>query len=199
MVRWPESGAAAAYGRRHRDLSVGLHFDMAEWVYEGDEWRAVYEVVAADDTDAVCEELERQLTAFRELVGEDPTHLDSHQHVHRKEPVRSVLAASAAEMGIPLRDVTPDVAYRGDFYGQSATGDPYPEGITAAALVRLIEGLPPGVSEMGCHPGEAGDTWSSYCDERAAEVRALCDLQVKEAIENEDVILGSYRGVLSHG
>lgn len=30
----------------------------------------------------VREELEAQLSRFRELLGRDPTHVDGHQHVH---------------------------------------------------------------------------------------------------------------------
>src|SRR3712207_7115710 len=33
MVRWPAATEAAAYAREHRDLSVGLHLDLGEWVY----------------------------------------------------------------------------------------------------------------------------------------------------------------------
>jgi chitin disaccharide deacetylase len=35
---------------------------------------------------------------FRRLVGKVPTHIDSHQHVHRREPVRAVLIALARKL-----------------------------------------------------------------------------------------------------
>src|SRR5919202_807658 len=91
MVRWPAAAGAAAYGREHPNFSLGLHFDFGEWVYRQGSWVPVYEVAPTDDIAAVASEAIRQLDAFRRLVGRDPTHLDSHQHVHRWEPVLSVL------------------------------------------------------------------------------------------------------------
>ena len=31
MVRWPAATGAAAFGRAHPGLSVGLHVDLGEW------------------------------------------------------------------------------------------------------------------------------------------------------------------------
>jgi predicted glycoside hydrolase/deacetylase ChbG (UPF0249 family) len=42
MVRWPAAAAAAALTRSHPRLSVGLHVDLGEWIYENDRWRQVY-------------------------------------------------------------------------------------------------------------------------------------------------------------
>src|SRR6516225_220913 len=53
MVRWPAARAAASYARRHLKLSVGLHFDFAEWACENGNWRPLYEVVPQNDVPAV--------------------------------------------------------------------------------------------------------------------------------------------------
>jgi len=181
MVLGPAAAAAAAYARSRPALGVGLHFDLAEWAYRDGAWVCLYEVVPPGDPAAVAAEADRQLTAFRDLVGRDPTHLDSHQHVHRDEPARRVLSALARELGVPLRHFGP-VRYCGDFYGQTAKGQPYPEGITADALVRAIAGLPGGATELCCHPGYGDDLNSMYRGERAAEVAALCDPHVRAAV-----------------
>src|SRR5215510_12014768 len=78
MVRWPAAVEAAAYSRQHPNLSLGLHVDLGEWAYRGDHWELLYEVVPFNDTTTVAEEVSRQLTTFRRLVGKDPTHIDSH-------------------------------------------------------------------------------------------------------------------------
>src|SRR4051794_21157272 len=83
MVRWPAAAEAAGYGRPRPGLSLGLHVDLGEWSLCGADWQPVYEVVDSDNPGAVAAEVGRQLAAFRSLVGRDPTHLDSHQHVHR--------------------------------------------------------------------------------------------------------------------
>ena len=72
MVRWPATTEAAAYGREHRNLGLGLHFDLGEWTHRDGGWAPVYEVVPADDIAAVTDELAPQLATFRQLVGGIP-------------------------------------------------------------------------------------------------------------------------------
>jgi predicted glycoside hydrolase/deacetylase ChbG (UPF0249 family) len=198
MVRGPAAAAAAAYARGRPALGVGLHFDLAEWAYRDGAWVCLYEVVPAGDPAAVAAEATRQLAAFRQLVGRDPTHLDSHQHVHRDDPARGLLAALGRDLGVPVRHFSP-VRYCGDFYGQTGKGEPYPEGITADALVRVIAGLPAGGTELCCHPGYADDVDSMYRAERAAEVAALCDPRVPAAIAEAGVELVSFAAARVRG
>jgi chitin disaccharide deacetylase len=48
-------------------------------------------------------ELGRQLERFRELVGRDPTHLDSHQNVHMRDPFAAMFQQIARQLNVPLR------------------------------------------------------------------------------------------------
>lgn len=198
MVRFPAAEEAGAYARAHPDLGVGLHLDLSEWEYVDDEWRPTYQVVDLEDAAAVEAEADRQLGRFLRLVGRAPSHLDSHQHVHREEPVRSVLASMGASLGVPVRDVTPGVTYRGDFYGQDGRGWPVPEAITVEALLGILRDLPPGVTELGCHPGDPVALDSVYCKERAVEVEVLCDPRVKQTLEEEGIVLSSFAGVTNY-
>jgi predicted glycoside hydrolase/deacetylase ChbG (UPF0249 family) len=193
MVRAIEAAAAVAAAQGHPRLAVGLHLDIAEWQYEDGEWRLNYERCAPGDAAAVEAECRGQLAAFRELAGRDPTHLDSHQHTHMSEPVASVAAALAAALEVPLRGR--GIRYEGGFYGQSGKGEAYPAGIEAGHLIELIEALPPGRTELGCHPGTGNDTGSSYASEREQEVRALCDPRVREAVERAEIELRSFAQV----
>jgi chitin disaccharide deacetylase len=195
MVRWPAAAEAAAYGRGHPDFSVGLHLDLGEWAYRGRTWVAVYQVVPPDDRAAVAAEVSRQLAAFRRLLGRDPTHLDSHQHVHREEPLLSILSALAGEIGAPLRFFG-DLHYCGDFYGQTGNGSPLPGAISVKGLVRALKALPPGLTELACHPGLGDDLDSMYRRERAREVKALCDPHVRAAAAAEGIRLCSFRDVV---
>src|SRR5213592_923088 len=151
MVRWPHAVEAAAYARRS-SLGVGLHLDLGEWAYRDGSWHSRYEVLSEESPEAVAGELARQLDAFQRLVGRGPDHLDSHQHVHRDEPVRAELLAVAERLGVPVREAAPGIAYSGVFYGQDAKGTPVPEAITTEALVAAIEALPAGTTELACHP-----------------------------------------------
>jgi chitin disaccharide deacetylase len=195
MVRWPAVEEAAAMARNRPDLSVGLHFDLSEWVYRDGDWTPLYQVVA-DDRAAVEAELAAQLAQFIALFGRQPTHLDSHQHRHLEEPVRSVVVEAGGRLGVPVRGCTSQVAYRGDFYGQTGTGEPLPEAITVEALVGLLASLPPGVTELGCHPAVEPEEESTYSTERPGELEALCDPLVRAAVQAEGIELRSFAGLL---
>ena len=195
MVRWPAAAEAAALARLRPSLSVGLHIDLCEWVESGDEWRPMYEVVPPGDEARVRAEIVRQIEAFTQLMGCPPTHLDSHQHVHREGAAHGVAVDMAGRLGVPLREFHPRVRYDGRFYGQGRHAQPYPELISVASLTRMIETLPHGITEFGCHPGLDRDVDSVYRDEREMEAATLCDPRIREAIEANGVALMSFRDV----
>ena len=194
MVRWPAAHAACRYAREHNDLSVGLHVDLGEWTYRGGNWIPIYEVVQLEDSAKVNAEVSRQLETFRTLTGKDPSHLDSHQHVHRSEPIRSILAETANQLGIPLRSNS-DVHYCGAFYGQTEDGEPLLDNISKNALARMISDLPYGVTELGCHPAEEVDFETMYRGERVHELETLCDREIRELIAKMKVELCSFHRV----
>ena len=191
MVRWPSATEAAAYARGRDGLSLGIHIDLGEWAYKGGEWRPLYEVVASQEKEAVEAEVRGQIDAFRRLTDRNPTHIDSHQHVHREEPARSVLRAMARELSVSLRDYDA-VNYRGDFYGQLSDGSPWPQGITVESLVSVLRSLREGVTELACHPGRDLELNSPYRLERMEEVRVLSDQRVKRVIREEGIVLCSH-------
>jgi predicted glycoside hydrolase/deacetylase ChbG (UPF0249 family) len=197
MVRWPNANEAAAYSREHSRLSVGLHVDLGEWVCQGDVWAPVYEVTPTEDAAAVRAEVARQLAEFCRMLGRPPTHLDSHQHVHRQEPVRSVLAEFAGELGVPLRHFSSLVTYCGSFYGQTSKGAPYPKGTSVQWLLEILASLPAGITELACHPGDGTDVKSMYRCERAEEVKTLCDPRITNALATEKIELRSFYNVIS--
>ena len=83
-----------------------------------------------------------------------------------KESVLSALLGLSASLGVHLRSYSAHVRYCGSFYGQTSTGDPLPEAISVEGLIRLVEQLPSGVTELGCHPGQTAGLASSYLAER---------------------------------
>ena len=192
MVRWPNAPEAAAYAREHSDLSLGLHLDLGEWAFRDGEWVRIYEVVSPSDESEVADEIARQLDTFRQLAGKDPTHLDSHQHVHRNEPVRSIMIDSAGKLCVPLRDLSPAVTYCGSFYGQTAEGSPYPEAISVEGLITTLKALPLGVTELGCHPAERNDLDGMYGAERCQELKVLCDPIICAALAELGIQLTSF-------
>jgi predicted glycoside hydrolase/deacetylase ChbG (UPF0249 family) len=192
MVRQDAIEEAAELASERPRLSVGLHVDLSEWIYREGDWVPLYQVVAGEDREAVEAEVAAQLARFVALFGRQPTHLDSHQHRHFEEPIRSVVVAAARQLQVPVRGCTHGIAYRGEFYGQTGRGDPYPEGITVEALLALLSSLTEGVTEIGCHPAAEADEGSTYSSERPAELEVLCDSRVKAAVQEEGIALRSF-------
>lgn len=190
MVRQAAAAESARWAREHPRLSVGLHLDLDNWDYATAS-PTTGGLSPPDDPAAIEAECRAQLDAFRGLVGRDPTHIDSHHHVHMREPVASVAARLAAELGLPLRG-RGVVRYDGRFYGRDSEGRRRPERISPQWLIRLIESLPPGWTELGCHPGRDAEELSSYGAERQHEIEALCDERAQEAIEASAVRLRSF-------
>lgn len=191
MVCWPAAEEAAELARARPALGVGLHVDLGEWVQSNGDWRSAYR------RPATAGEVEAQLGRFRALFGREPTHLDSHQHVHREEPLRAILTDVGRTLGIPVRDATPGIVYRGDFYGQTPKGEPFPEAISVDALLRLLSALPPGVTELGCHPAAEPELESSYAAERPQELQVLCDPRVRAALEGAQIELCSFERLVN--
>ncbi len=193
MVRRPAAEAAAELARTHPGLSVGLHIDLGEWAVREGEWVAVEDIVPPDDPEAVEREILRQLETFRKLYGRDPTHLDSHQNVHRTGPALSVMARMARTLAVPLRHFAPGIFVCSEFHGQTSRGLPYHQGISLQRFLAILDALPPGVNELICHPGRAGPGGGMYQAEREMELGVLVDPRARERIREGGVSLRSFR------
>jgi chitin disaccharide deacetylase len=186
---------AVEYALSHPALGVGLHVDLGEWFCRDWAWHARYERVCVEDAGAVARELASQLDAFQRLMGRPPTHLDSHQNVHLRQPARRCFVEAARRLNVSLRACTPGMHWCGDFYGQTTEGLPFPHAISPASLVRIVESLPEGVTVLICHPGEGADLETMYLHERAIERATLCDARVRAALAARGVALRSFEQV----
>src|SRR5712692_2961692 len=155
MVKQPRAREAAALAATQKRLGLGLHIDLAEWEPIDGVLQQMYARIDLDDASQVANEIADQLELFIKLVGREPDHLDSHQHVHMEGPGRIESRRVARSLGIPLRGLDNRVAFCGEFYGQQGGSEPYPEGISAANLLRLVDAMGDGWTELMCHPGLA--------------------------------------------
>lgn len=180
MVHAPAAIEAAALAGAHPKLSVGLHF-----VEDG----------SADLGDPVqaARPFSRQLERFRELMGRDPTHVDSHHHVHRQDERMKVFKALVEPLGVPLRD-DGRVAYIGGFWPEWEPGVVNLDYIRRPFLRHLVETeVREGFNEIGCHPARVTDDLrSSYLHERELELQTLTEDGLREELEGAGVRLGSY-------
>lgn len=181
MVLAPAAAEAAEAARSHPELSIGLHF-----VEPAD--------VDLNDPDQARQAFTAQLDRFRELVGGDPSHVDSHHHVHATAPRMPIFAELVAPMGVPLRR-TGQVSYIGGFWAQWEPGVTRLENLGREHLRHLIDTeVGEGFTELACHPAHVtGDFSSSYLHEREAELATLTEPGLAEEIEASGVTLVSFR------
>jgi predicted glycoside hydrolase/deacetylase ChbG (UPF0249 family) len=69
---------------------------LGKWIWQ----------MAEEDTlplDEISQELAAQYQRFIDLFGREPTHLDSHHHVHMFPQIFPIVAGFAAQKGIALR------------------------------------------------------------------------------------------------
>jgi predicted glycoside hydrolase/deacetylase ChbG (UPF0249 family) len=175
---------AARLAARHPALAVGLHWDL-------DGVRAP--PVDRADPAALRAELEHQLELATGLLGREPTHVDSHHHVHRVPAVEPVAREVARRSGLALRGLG-TVRYIGGFYAQWEAGVDDFEHVSFEALRAILrDELHDGWTEIGCHPGYVErDFRSTYRAGREAELATLTDPRVPELIAQLGLRLASF-------
>lgn len=138
------------------------------------------------DYDEIHHEWKAQIERYIEIAGHLPTHLDSHHHVHQANPEALAVAESLAEeYGLQMRGYGRYRFVRG-FYGEYATKE---------TLIRLLEEYKDEDIELMVHPG-----WcdlelyrkSSYALDRVRELAVLCDPEIKNYIEENNIELCHY-------
>jgi predicted glycoside hydrolase/deacetylase ChbG (UPF0249 family) len=180
MVLEPGAADAAAMTADHPELSVGLHF-----VEDG--------TADLDDPEQAARAFARQLELFRELTGRNPTHVDSHHHVHAQFERLPMFRALVDSLGVPLRN-DGRVPYIGGFWAQWEPGVTNLEYVSRPFLLHLVDTeVGEGLTELACHPARiTGDFSSSYLHERAAELATLTEPGLREEVEAKGVRLVSY-------
>ncbi|MDX2000691.1 MAG: carbohydrate deacetylase [Thermoanaerobaculia bacterium] len=211
MVGFPAAVSAARELADFPRLGVGLHVTLsgARPLLPLDQ---VPSLVNADgdlprrpdlDWQAEPAEIERevraQLARFRELTGRWPTHFDSHHHSHRVPRVTDVLVTLARELGVPVRRASSEVATRLVAAGVASTDSFvesfYGDGAQLAALLEILAGIGPGVTELMVHPGQVDDelrTGSTYLEDRERELAILTDPAVLAAVARHGLRLATF-------
>jgi chitin disaccharide deacetylase len=159
-------------------------------------------------------------------AGIELSHLDTHKHTHLWPAVLEAVASISSEYRIPWVRRPFDLPFtgrpipwaarsaaklmtsqRGRFervlnkFGARSTdhfaGFVLTGAFTAEDLIRVIETLPSGSTELMCHPGrlraELSTAHTRLKESREAELRALTDPRVRDALVRCGVRLCSYR------
>jgi predicted glycoside hydrolase/deacetylase ChbG (UPF0249 family) len=161
-------------------------------------------------------------------AGIVPTHLDTHKHTHLWPPVLEAVARLGREFGIPWvrrpfdfplnaapvplsrRIVSRGLGVlRGRFHrvlrehGCSTTDHFAGFQITGLFrtedLVKLMDVIPQGSTELMCHPGRCGEALmrarTRLKESRERELEALTSREVREAVERNGIELVNYAGL----
>ncbi|WP_043785525.1 carbohydrate deacetylase [Solidesulfovibrio alcoholivorans] len=192
-------GAPERIGRYGREFAgrIGLHLQLTGGTPPCLTPRAVPSLVGADGSfprkkidvtdvspDEVRREWRAQLARFRE-TGLEPSHLDSHHHIHKRPEVFPVFLELARELGVPARALSADMRRAMDAAGVPHADDCltrfYGEDLSEANLLSLVDEAfaaqgGAGVLEVMAHPGyddAALRAISTYAAGRAQELRVL--------------------------
>jgi chitin disaccharide deacetylase len=168
----------------------------------------------------VYAEMRAQIERIR-AAGIRPSHIDTHKHTHLLPPVLAAAAVLAREFKIPwlrqpidfepsgsrrltaalmslnrgrFRRVIREQGLRGTdhFAGFSITGR-----FRARELASLLKRLPPGSTELMCHPGlytaELDSARTRLKQSRQNELEALVSPEVRAALDDAGVELAGFR------
>lgn len=192
------SGAAQRVRAHAAELRgrIGLHLqitggapisdpnDVASLVGDDGRFPAGRATIGAIDAGELLDEWTRQFETLRSW-GIEPTHIDTHHHVHTQPQVLPVYLELARRLGLPGRgwDAVGGAFLRGagvdsedhcviGWFGEDLTRERL-LALVAGALETLPEG---GAVEVACHPGHADAELaavSSYAGERQVELEVL--------------------------
>lgn len=214
MVNAPGIEHAAELSAAHPDLAIGMHFvltlgkplsampglvrdhgELGKWIWE----------MAAEGTLPLAEieqELACQFDRFVDLFGRQPTHLDSHHHVHMIPQIFPIVEAFAKEKNLPMRidrDAVKqdDIALLGAVSTQGFDSTFYGDAITEALFLNTLDNAIKRNEtslEIMCHPSFIDNTIlaSKYCYPRLAELDVLTAVSLKQKVAERGFTLGSF-------
>lgn len=220
MVNARDSDGAGAAARRTKTLDVGLHVvftygrsllpaaRVPSLVDAEGNFPRVRDLLreGRPKADEALAEARAQYARARELIGREPSHLDTHHWVHDMRALEDAMLELAKETGAALR--AHDGRQRARFRDAGVrTTDRFVReyqhtgAIGLESLLALLEHLAEeeaGTVELMCHPGEPDEallSGSTYAAERGVELGVLTDGAVRDAIAHLGIELVSYTAV----
>lgn len=215
MVSAPASSTAGRLARELQGLDVGVHLTLTYGRPITDGARipslvgaggafpptpAAFLGTGRAAAEEARTEYRAQYERARELIGREPSHLDSHHWLHDEPALEWAIAELARETGAAVRQQSPDQrerfraaglrtpdVFRRDFQHSGR--------IDVAHLVAILEQTGEGVTELMCHPGEPDSelaATSAYAADRAVELATLCDPRVIAAVRETGIALATF-------
>ncbi|WP_121612361.1 chitin disaccharide deacetylase [Mesobacillus foraminis] len=211
MVNMPGAAHAAALALENPVLGIGIHLvldcgspvnsDVPSLVDERGAFHKAEKLVQLADLADVEKEIQSQIERFHSF-GLDPTHIDSHHHLHGHERFYSLVEKIAQYYQLPIRKVTGESKCSRSVHIQTVEGfihEFYGNELTTGFLLDLLDQASSfKTAELMCHPAFVDEpllTGSSYALPRVRELAVLTDPDVAGAIEEKEIQLVTYREV----
>jgi predicted glycoside hydrolase/deacetylase ChbG (UPF0249 family) len=166
---------------------------------EGRFVRDARQVAARAAADEARIELGNQIDVFRRLFDRFPTHLDSHHHVGRHQPILGLVLDFARALRVPVRSQDPVVRQAAraaglrtpDHFAGESGPEPY---WSAERVLAHLDALAAGVTEFMTHPGYYDEhlSYSRYGRQREVEVAGLTDPRVRDAAARHGIRLAHF-------
>ena len=213
MTNAPGTAHAATLAATRPGLDIGVHLVLTyqkpllhpsrvrSLVREdGSFWRPSELLARSIDRTEALAEYRAQFARARELIGREPTHVDTHHWVHDHPALSWAVRELARETGAAARTHTPE---QRDEYRANGVRTPdhftrefqHPGHIGLDDLLALLARVEDGVTELMCHPGEPDPelvATSAYARERPLELAVLTDPRVRDALERERITLTTF-------
>lgn len=213
MVNGEAIEHAAALSLDLPDLGVGMHFVLTlgmpltampgltregvlgKWIWE----RAEEGTLPLEE---IARELDCQFNRFVDLFGREPTHIDSHHHVHMIPAIFPLVAEFARRKGVALRvdrqvdmpgEMGGDLPPTTDGFSSAFYGDEISEALFLSVLDRSVQQGERSLEVMA-HPAFIDNTIrkSAYCWPRLTEMEVLTSTSLKYAIAERGYRLGTF-------
>jgi predicted glycoside hydrolase/deacetylase ChbG (UPF0249 family) len=161
------------------------------------------------EPEQVAKEWRAQAARLREL-GIEPSHLDSHHHIHEGPEYFPVYAEIAAELAKPVRNQKRCMANildtRGVAHPATCVTGWFGENTDLPWLIACLEAAYEKVGagqlvELMCHPGHADDELraiSTYADQREKELKVLTSPEAAKALARLDIQIVDWTGLQSN-
>ncbi len=190
MVTGAAARAAVDLAGEHPELAIGLHWDL-----DGEQAEPELDL---SDTTVVRGELARQLRVFHELMGREPTHVDSHHHIHRRAEIGLIARELVDPLGVPLRE-DGRATFIGGFYAQRERLVTDLHHVSPEFLIWILRNeVGEGWTELSCHPGYVSEDFNSvYLTEREVELQTLKDPSVRQELDTLGIRLASYAELIA--
>ncbi|MGP3590799.1 chitin disaccharide deacetylase [Vagococcus sp. WN89Y] len=197
-------------------LAIGMHFVltlgkplslMPGLTRQGQLGKWIWHMADEDilPLDEITHELECQYQRFITLFGREPTHIDSHHHIHMIPQIFPIVAHFAARRGLPVRFDRKSVFNDADFElpvrsTQGFSSEFYGEDVSETCFLQVLdasEARGESSVEVMCHPAFVDNTLrqSAYCYPRLTELAVLTSPSLKYAIAERGYQLGNFQDI----